>query len=405
MMKAKQRYRIGVIGAGARGETFARELYAGSARAELFGVCDIDNARLDTFCEYCGLADARRFTDPTAFMNNPDLDAVVITVPEFAHKEVACAAMEAGKHVYIEKPLAHTLEDAQCIVDAQRESGVTAFVGFNLRAVSAFQKMKTIVESGQLGQIMHVSGLEQLAAAHGAAYMRRYHRRSSLSGGLLNQKGCHDIDLMLWFVGHEHRVVRVSSFGGTTVLTPDKKPANTCHECPRDIFEKCPYHARAGFVFPVSGSEPIYHRDRETYGGDMCVYNTDKDIVDNQTVIMEFDNGVCGDFQLRMFQDSARKRITLWGEKGVLEMDSANGAEVQLKLTDGETTESSFKPRPGGHGGADPYMIGKFIDAIENGRADDSGLEAGLAAAIVALKADESRLQGCTVDIAPEAYR
>ena len=105
----KAKYCLGVIGAGARGESFARQLYEGHPRATLFGVCDLDEKRLNTFCDWCKLGDTPRYTDPARFLNAPGLDGVIICTPEFTHADVATTAMEAGKAVYIEKPLAHTI--------------------------------------------------------------------------------------------------------------------------------------------------------------------------------------------------------------------------------------------------------------------------------------------------------
>ena len=146
-------------------------------------------------------------------------------------------------------------------------------------------KLKELVSSGVLGQITHISGQEQLRREHGAAFMRRFQRHSRNCGGLLNHKCCHDLDIMLWVIGHEHRLTKVASFGGNDVFTPDKQPAERCSECPAEIHEACHYKAIPGFVFPVEGKSAIYHQNEGVYGGDLCVYSADKDIVDNQTVI------------------------------------------------------------------------------------------------------------------------
>lgn len=399
-----KKYKIGVVGAGARGEFFARSLYAGTKRTELFGVCDHDEDRLEKFCNYCEINDTKKFTDTAAFVREPDLDAIIITVPEFAHADVAVAAMQAGKHVYLEKPLAHTVEDCHRIIECNRATDTVAYVGFNLRAGQEVQKAKEIMQSGVLGQITHISGLEQLHYAHGAAFMRRFHRKHSQSGGLLNHKCCHDMDLMLWAIGHEHKVVKISSFGGTNVLTTDKQMAEHCSEC--SIVETCPYAARPGYAFPCGRSTPFYHRDSAIYGGDLCVYNADRDIVDNQVVIMEFDNGIRGDFRLEMFQASGRRRQVIWGENGMLERDSDRTPSQVLTTRDGDATSYTFAPRSGGHGGVDSSMIGRFVSAIDSGgkEMNDSGLEAGLAVSIVAIKADEARLSGQVVEIDPVLY-
>ena len=141
-----RKYRIGVIGAGARAETFARQLYKGTRRSELFGICDIDADRLEKFCDYCQLPDARTFTDPHEFLAHPDMDAVVITTPDFTHADVGVEAMAAGKHIYLEKPLAHTLEDCYRLMEAEKKYPASvAYLGFNLRVSKPRQKLRQIM--------------------------------------------------------------------------------------------------------------------------------------------------------------------------------------------------------------------------------------------------------------------
>jgi predicted dehydrogenase len=396
-------YQIGVIGAGARGETFARQLYRGHPGAELFGVCDLDADRLEKFCAHCELHGARRFTDTAELLSQPQLDAVIITTPEFTHADVAIAAMEAGKHIYLEKAMAQNSAECRRIIRAHQSSGVTAYLGFNLRAVNAFSKLKQIVDAGVLGQIVHISGLEQLHSAHGAAFMRRYHRHSERSGGLLNTKCSHDLDILQWLIGHQHRVARVASFGGTNVFTPDKQHAKYCHECP--VQRECEYRDQAGFVFPIGGQQPIHHRQQDVYGGDLCVFDPDKDLVDNQTVILEWDNGVRGSFNLQMFQHVGRRQTCIWGEHGYAELNT--WPEASIRVTDaatGNTTEHRFGQTSGGHGGSDVKMLDRFLNAIEQKSGADSGLPAGMAATLLAEKADLARVSGAVVEIAPEEY-
>jgi predicted dehydrogenase len=398
-----KKYRIGVIGAGARGETFARQLFAGTERATLFGVCDRDADRLGKFVEYCGLKGARTFTDATDFFSQPDLDAVIITTPDFTHRDVAIQAMRAGKDIYLEKPVAPTSEQCREIIRCQQETGRLAYVGFNLRALTESERLKAIVDSGILGQIVHIEGLEQLGVAHSASFMRRFHRKRANTGGLLNHKCSHDLDRILWLIGHQHRVVKVASFAGLNVFLPKKTPAKTCHECPPSVYQPCPYKDTAGFVFPVHGDRPIHHQASEIYGADLCVYNDDKDIIDNQTMIMEWDNGVRGNFNLQLFQARGYREIRIWGENGVLH--AADGKIRTVLSATGDVIDHAIQPPgTGGHGGADSRMIGRFVTALDGKDAGDSGLSQGMAVTLLAEKADLSVLQGQVMPIAASEY-
>lgn len=398
-----KRYRIGVIGTGQRARSFVPQLHSGMPRAELFGVCDTDSDRLQQFVASEKLQGVEAFTDVDAFFAREDLDAVIATVPDFVHRDIAVRAMRAGKPLYMEKPIAHTLDDAYTMVEVQRRTGSLVYLGFNLRAAPAYGMLRQIVASGILGQIIHIDCTEQLHIDHIASYMRRFHRKTAHTGGLLNAKCSHDLDIMNWLVGHQHRVTRISSFGGCNVFLPSKQPATHCRLCPLDVYRACPYKApgsdelRSGRI--KSG------KMSDLYPGDLCVFNDDKDITDNQTLIMEWDNGVRGSFNLQGFQHAGNRMSRIWGEKGVVDLDGLREPHIRVTLSDtGDTQSYHFQPRPGAHGGADALMVDRFIDAIECGDAGDSGLPEGLAATLVAIKADESRRTGRTVDLTRQMY-
>jgi hypothetical protein len=397
------RHRVGVIGLGARAEVFARQLHAGTDRGTLFGLCDIDTDRMETFVRHCGLEGVKTWTDPDAFFTQKEMDAVVITVPDFAHREIAEKAFAAGKHVYLEKPIATTIEDARAIVEAHRKSSARAFAGFNLRAQTCYERMKEILEEKKLGQLVHIEALEQLSVPHSASYMRRFHRYRENTGGFLNTKCSHDMDIMQWLVGHEHRVVRVACFGGLNVFTTDKKPAERCSECPPEIKNACRYEDSPGFVFPVEHDRP-YHKtnDLERYGGDLCVYTEDKNTIDNMTILFEWDNGLRGNFNLQLFQARGLRHTRIWGEDGVMESDRRTIRLVRSR--DGDECVITPRRSRGGHGGADPKMLGRFFDAIESPDEPASGLSAAFSATLVALKAEEAMLTGKVVRIDSDEY-
>src|SRR5690606_1391682 len=134
--------------------------------------------------------------------------------------------------------------------------------------------------------------------------------------------------------GHEHRITRVASFGGKNVFLPEKAPATHCHKCPEPTYTACPYKDQAGFIFPVRGGPQIYHRDTATYGSDLCVYNKESELVDNQTVLLEWDHGVRGTFNLQLFQHSGERETHIWGEHARLDaVASQNLIRVTMSNT------------------------------------------------------------------------
>jgi myo-inositol 2-dehydrogenase/D-chiro-inositol 1-dehydrogenase len=128
-----------------------------------------------------------------------DLDAVSLCVPNFLHKDIAIAALEAGKHVIIEKPLARTPVEGQAILDAATRAGKTVFYCENNIYAPAFNKVKEIIDQGALGHIYIGRGKEQ----HSGPHSQWFYKKESSGGGSLLDLGIHDVACLLWFLGDD----------------------------------------------------------------------------------------------------------------------------------------------------------------------------------------------------------
>jgi predicted dehydrogenase len=139
---------FGVIGAGLFGENHAL-VYSRLPGVELVAVCDQNEARAREVAERYG---ARTYyTDYAQLLAEPDITAVSIATPDFAHSEIALAAAQAGKHILCEKPLATTVEEAQSIVDAAARAGVKLMVDFHNRVNPPFVAARDSVRDGAIG--------------------------------------------------------------------------------------------------------------------------------------------------------------------------------------------------------------------------------------------------------------
>ena len=140
---------FGVIGAGILGENHA-QVFMHLQQAELIAVCDVDADRAQAVAMKCG---AKTFqTDYRELLDNPEIQAVSIATPDYAHRDIALAAAQAGKHILCEKPLAMTVEDAQAIVDAAHEAGVRLMVDFHNRVNPTFIAARQYIASGAIGK-------------------------------------------------------------------------------------------------------------------------------------------------------------------------------------------------------------------------------------------------------------
>lgn len=153
---------------------------------------------------------ARHFQDWRAILDLPDVDAVIIALPNRLHAEAAVAAFQSGKHVLCEKPLGRTVAECNAVIEAAARAGKVLQVGHELRFQRLYVETKRMVDSGRIGEP------RMMWCREFRGPMRTGWRASEEeTGGMLVEKNCHHFDLFNWFLG---RPIRVAAFGGRDVL-------------------------------------------------------------------------------------------------------------------------------------------------------------------------------------------
>lgn len=141
-------------------------------------------------------------------LERPDVEAVIISVPTYLHAEVAVAAANAGKHFYLEKPVATTAQDAARITEAVALAGVTAVTGFNRRLHPLYQRAREILNDGRLGDVRAVQTVfSEPPPADGIPAWKRWRHTG---GGVLLDLGSHHFDLLRWFLDDEIAMIGAS---------------------------------------------------------------------------------------------------------------------------------------------------------------------------------------------------
>ena len=147
-------------------------------------------------------------TDYRRLLERDDIDLVDVVTPGNTHHEIAIAALEAGKHVICEKPLANTLEESREMLDAARRAGTTNMVCFNYRRAPAVQLAKKLLEEGRLGEIRHWRAVYLQDWILDPEFPLAWRLRKDLAGsGALGDIGAHIIDLAHFLVGPIEEVV------------------------------------------------------------------------------------------------------------------------------------------------------------------------------------------------------
>jgi predicted dehydrogenase len=206
-----------LIGCGVWGAVHART-YASSPRVRLVATCDAEENRAAEFARIYGAEHHTK--DWREILRNPAVDAVSVATPDFAHGEIVLAALEAGKHVLVEKPLATTLDECRRILAARDARGVKLMVDFHNRWNLPFVNIRRMVESGELGTLLMMN-IRLNDTLYVPTRMLSWAAKSSAAQFL----GSHVVDLIRWISGAE--VGRVYAVSRSEVLrkrgveTPD----------------------------------------------------------------------------------------------------------------------------------------------------------------------------------------
>lgn len=202
--------RFGVLGCGVIGATHADIITSLSGTAELVAVADSDSGRARAFADKYGVAAAGDVQD---LANRSDIDAISVCLPSGTHAAAAVAALDAGKHVVIEKPIDITLAAADRIIDAEKRSGRTVTVISQRRFQAAPRFVHDAISAGRLGRV--TSGIAESTFWRSQAYYDSGGWRGTWEldgGGALMNQGVHAVDLLIWMLGEP---VEVSAHAGT----------------------------------------------------------------------------------------------------------------------------------------------------------------------------------------------
>jgi myo-inositol 2-dehydrogenase/D-chiro-inositol 1-dehydrogenase/scyllo-inositol 2-dehydrogenase (NAD+) len=191
-----KRLRVAMIGAGRAGSVHARNLTEYTPDAEVVAVVDGEMGRVKALAGEVG-AQGRHTTLEEA-LEESDFDAVVISTPTFAHRDLAVRAAGAGKHVFCEKPMALTVEECDEMIGAAERAGAVLQIGFMRRFQPEFVEAKRRIAAGDVGEPMVIKSLTR-----GPGLPPPWAWEIEKSNGMLGEVNSHDFDCVRWLVGSE----------------------------------------------------------------------------------------------------------------------------------------------------------------------------------------------------------
>ena len=408
---------IAIIGLGGRGgEAYGRYIVQQKDKFKITHICDINHVRLNKYGDLFEVPQENRYDSEETFFEKKLSDVLFITTSDGLHIRMAKKALYLGYDIVLEKPISDKVEELQELVELAHKTGRKIMVCHVLRYTAMMRKLKEILNSGAIGKLVSIDHTENVVYWHEAhSYVRGNWRNRNIAAPMIMAKCCHDLDLIQDFVGG--KCSSVASMGSLAYFKPEFKPEGAADRCVNCKYvDSCTYSAKKIYIdmwenwgkpinsFPYNLITDAYPTTREAllesittgpYG--RCVFACDNDVVDNQTVIMQFKNGVTATLKMEAFVKVGGRDIRFFGTEGELELRETEGT-ITLKKYFGEDTVwriADLTDDLEGHGGGDHRMIDELYDIMTGKKPEvATSIDESIESHYMALAAEESRLAG-----------
>jgi predicted dehydrogenase len=340
----KSHPRICLVGAGRAGKVHANSIVNNIPGAWLTAIVDAVPEALQHAGETFGIEAGARFASLEAALQSAVFEAVVITTPTFTHAALAVKAAQAGKHIFLEKPMALSLAECDAIIHAAQQAGVILQIGFMRRFDPEFTAAASRIEAGEIGQPMLIKSL-----THGPGLPPAWARDLSQSNGMLAEVNSHDWDCVRWLMGSNYKRV---------------------------------YTETANFKGEAN------HVDTPNF-------------YDNVMVNLKFENGGLGSISgVCPCGYGYDARVEIIGEKGLLQIGDLHGQAVVICTNrDQGLITPIYRTWPERFAWAYIDEMRHFVDCIHHGNAPKAGGEEGRWAVAGVLAATQSFLENRPVDL------
>ncbi|ADB75403.1 Gfo/Idh/MocA family protein [Geodermatophilus obscurus] len=380
---------VGVIGFGWMGRVHAqaharlRHHFPDLGQVpELVAVADDVPGRAEAAAAQFGFASAT--ADWRELLTDPRVELVSVTAPNWLHREIGVAVAEAGRHLWIEKPVGLTADDARTVAGAVAVAGVQGTVGFNYRHAPAVALARRLVDEGGIGRVTHArfAFLSDYAAAPEGALTWRYERARGGSG-VLGDLASHAVDLVRFVLHGEI----ASVLADTAVFVPER---------PRPTGATSGHAVAAGGVpGPVENDDHVSALLRLSTGA---------------RVVLEASRVAVGEQNAYGFEVHGTAGRLAWDFRRMGELQLSRGPAVQdqpvatVLVGPGAGEYAAFQPGAGIAMGYDDLKVVELRDllaSVEAGRPVGVGLDDAVRAAVVLDALADSAARGARVDVPP----
>jgi len=411
-----------LIGAGNRGRAvFGAYARRHPERMRVVALAEPREDRRRATASELGLAPDAVFADWRALVAaRPPAQAAIVATGDTEHVEPALAALAAGYHLLLEKPIAPDAADCLRVTEAAERERRILQIGHVLRYTAFYAKVHELVSGGRVGRVTMIDLREHVAYWHMAhSYVRGKFRKRALAAPFILAKSCHDLDLLAWLAASPS--LRLASFGSLGVYRPELAPAGAPERCSAacPVQASCPWDAARFYLGPddrlarhwpwsdLSPDPSRAAREAALAAGDYgrCVFRCDNDVVDHQVVAVEFESGLTATLGVHGTASEELRTIRVSGSAGELRGVLQTGLIELSRHGSTEREAIRIEDSPFGHSGGDQGLLDHFCEVVAADapeRVNASG-RAALESHLMGFAAERARLEGRLIDMA--SYR
>ncbi|MFT4022200.1 MAG: Gfo/Idh/MocA family oxidoreductase [Flavihumibacter sp.] len=400
-----------VIGGGKRGNIYGNFALHFPDQVKMVGIAEPNPVRNERFAANHRIPAENRFTNWQDIFKRPRFaDAVIISNPDHLHYAPCIAAMDAGYHILLEKPISPSETECRDILARSRRSNRILAVCHVLRYAPYFRKLKELISKEVIGRVLSIQHFEPIEYVHMShSYVRGNWHNSVLTTPIILAKSSHDLDILRWLIGKPCKSVH--AFGELGWFKFENAPAGSTDRCTDGcaVEKTCPYSAiqiyyrdrKRNYVFDLpteKAAQPAFILDQlkvTDYG--RCVYRMDNDQPDHYVSNLLFDGGVTASFSMEAFTSYEGRRTRIMGSHGDIVGDM-----TEFTITHYRTGRQEYwMEKTDKHGGGDWRLMADFVQAVSK---NDPGLltstiDASIESHLMGFAAEKSRKEKLVVDI------
>jgi predicted dehydrogenase len=370
--------RLGVIGYGERARHMAKTMLQQDSSARLAAIADPRSAALkqQIIAEDASLADGLTFYNSADEMLDIEaLDGVIIGTRCSLHASMGLKVLKRNIALFLEKPIATTMEDLLALKAAANERVV---VSFPLRVSALVQLASGIIASGKIGTVEHVQAWCNVP--YGAVYYQSWYRDESETHGMFLQKASHDFDYINYLL-KGNRPTTICAMKSKQVFRGNHRAGLHCSECTeRQTCFESPYHSSK--EAPLALDMP---------SKEMCAFAVDTGNEDSGSALIQYESGLHVSYSQNFYSrnKSAARGARLIGYLGTIEFDWFTNKLQVMYHQEGRVETHEFE-ESNDHGGGDRMLAVNFLQVARRQAPSISSMQDGLINGLQCLKATES---------------